>query len=77
MTLRIGVSRTIFDALQKGELAEPGVIPDVDVTLMLESDDGRWVDNAYRRLRPLFVSSVEEAREVYQRLTREQGGSNE
>lgn len=60
--MRIGLSPKLAKAL--GGLPDVSTTPYVvyDVTIVLIEEDGRWVDEAYRRLSPHFVKDINEAK---------------
>jgi hypothetical protein len=63
--LRIGISPSLLEYFPDDIPVGPGIITPVDLSIVLRSDDGPWVTRAYRRLRPHFVNSIEDARLVH------------
>lgn len=70
--MKIGVTESIHRVLNTGTIVGPKTkIDRMDVSLILCEEDGLWVDHAYRRLRPLFCVSLEDAVDKYQMITKD------
>lgn len=62
--LRIGLSAALHHLDPSLPCITPSTIEQRDVTLFLVEEDAEWIYQAVRRVRPMFLSTVGEARDV-------------